>query len=358
MSSVPILNSVSECKDAEALVKSVSKTLKEHGITALEKCLGEGEMGKTFSLPGVPLVIKIIKLNPRSKNNNAQAFEHEAALQAALGEIGVGPRIMQSWLTKTHGFIVMEKLAGMYRKLFFDFGDRGDDAEEVKNLLWLDEHAWDVHDTLDYNKQFYLDRNVDRAIIGAIETMIANGFFHNDLHAGNIGFGMDGQVRLFDYGLTKSLSEMCVQSECFSDEVKNQCLGFSLYQVIDHLPLRVRNAFSAIFDTIYEIRLGKYVFGSNIAHFNSFRLDMSNAVTATSKLTQYIQRQSARAAILAKGNEARYGSPGAAKISPRHDRTTHTAKKGGNKTRHTHARGRVSHSSRGRMAFGHRKGKK
>lgn len=255
------------CQGVKALIDEVSTSLLKHRVP-IGKCVGSGEMGKTFEVgdESSQLVIKIVNLP--DKKSSVQ-FQKETYLQQQLGVLGVAPVVRSTWIENGHGFIVMERLKYMYRSEFFDLGD-GDIQDDRSTLLqWVSTHTEQLED----QDLSYLNEDVDLAIVGALEVMIENGFFHNDIHPGNIGFNAEGQIRLFDYGFTDQIHDGCVEDKCFSDNVKNQCLGFALYQIVEHFPLQVRNAFSAIYDIIYLIRRSEYRFGSNITHFKKFRFN-------------------------------------------------------------------------------------
>jgi hypothetical protein len=277
------------CQGVKPLIDQVSSSLAKHQVP-IGKCLGSGEMGKTFEVGDETshLVIKIVRLPDKKWTTQ---FQREAALQRKLGELSVAPAVSSTWVENGYGFIVMERLKYMYRSEFFDLGDDEKVRDERSRMLqWVSTHT----DQLEEHDLSYLNEDVDLAIVGALEVMIKNGYFHNDIHPGNIGFNAEGQIRLFDYGFTDEMHPGCVEDKCFSDNIKNQCLGFALYQIVEHFPLQVRNAFSTVYDIIYLIRRGEYRFGSNIAHFKKFRFNASAHQTQVDIIQQMMHGVNSR----------------------------------------------------------------
>lgn len=277
------------CQGVKALIDEVSPSLAKHHVP-IGKCIGSGEMGKTFEVgdESSQLVLKMVRL--LDKKSIAQ-FQKEAALQQRLGALGVAPAVSSTWVENGYGFIMMERLKYMYRSEFFDLGDDERVSDDRSRMLqWVSTHT----DQLEKQELSYLNEDVDMAIVGALEVMIKNGYFHNDIHPGNIGFNAEGQIRLFDYGFTDEVHPDCVEDKCFSDTVKNQCLGFALYQIVEHFPLQVRNAFSTIYDIIYLIRRGEYRFGSNIVHFKKFRFNAAAHQTEVDIIQQMMHGVNSR----------------------------------------------------------------
>lgn len=217
----------------------------------LDKLLGKGDFGRTYSIQGNDrIAMKLVLLQSRKAMTE---FENETRIQQVLGEQNVAPKIHKVWTCKVgrklYGFIVMDRLMYVYRDLYPDqtLEELDDDEKRGKSPPVLP------------------PVDVQHAFIGCLEKSIELGYVHNDNHGGNMGIGVDGHVKLFDYGFTHRMTEECEQCN------RNQILAFALYQVIEHLPLPLRND-SIYYDVIYLIRQGKYKFGQNIRAFHSYSM--------------------------------------------------------------------------------------
>lgn len=239
----------------------------------LDTLLGKGEFGRTYSIQGNDqIAIKIIWLPNRKALTE---FESETGIQTILGDHDVAPKIHESWTCKagrkTYGFIVMDRLLHVYRDLYPD-----------QSLEQLDE------DEIREDKNPVLPpKEVQYAVVGCLEKSIQLGYIHNDNHGGNIGFGVDGHVKLFDYGFTRKVVEEC--SSCN----QTQLLAFALYQLIEHLPLSLRND-SAYYDLIYLIRQGKYRFGSHIRAFQAYSIQRRSQNAESGASTRKRSRRTRR----------------------------------------------------------------
>lgn len=98
-----------------------------------------------------------------------------------------------------------------------------------------------------------------------------------------MGIGVDGHVKLFDYGFTHRMTEECEKCN------REQLLAFALYQVIEHLPLTLRND-SVYYDVIYLIRQGKYKFGQNIRAFHSYSMHASEEASSARRTRKRTRR--------------------------------------------------------------------
>lgn len=160
-------------------------------------------------------------------------FIKEGKIQEELGNYNIAPKIYYYGIIddmgEKKGIIIMEKMAEIYRSKYPDVGDDPDVTKSPK----------------------LPPAKIQQKVIDKIIEMINKGYIHNDLHGGNIGFLNNDEVRLFDFGFSRSISPLCLPCN------KDQLLGFSLYQLIEHLPFDLRNK-SVYYDTIYNIRQNLY----------------------------------------------------------------------------------------------------
>lgn len=159
-------------------------------------------------------------------------FLKEGKIQEELGNYNIAPKIYYYGIVndmgERKGIIIMEKMADIYRSKYPDVGDDPDFTKSPK----------------------LPPEKIQQKVIDKIMEMIDRGYIHNDLHGGNIGFVKNDEVRLFDFGFSRSITPLCLPCN------KDQLLGFSLYQLIEHLPFDLRNK-SVYYDTIYNIRQNK-----------------------------------------------------------------------------------------------------
>lgn len=212
----------------------------ENGIPAgysLGTSLGKGEFGEAhqfvklahveagrpenmgvhieLQLPdGRQTVLKKVNLVHHNEHLNMipirlQQFKDEVIVGNQLGLLGIAPRIYNWWIcentekndkkTKRYGYYVMDTLSGVWASKF------------GKNVA-----------VAPFEAQQQLIRNV---II-----MVQNGFIHQDLHTGNVGFVVeDGseKVVLFDFGLTLKVDS------AYIEEYGSMLVASQLYQMIE-----------------------------------------------------------------------------------------------------------------------------
>ena len=215
--------------------------LSRHGVDRsiiLGAEIGRGDHGVVYDVdwehaPDTD-VSHVLKITHCRTAEQQRVFEHEMSVSNKMWQIGVGPRVYNSWMEDTAGYCLMEKLSGIYG------------------------HTISEHDTRGGNV------HVERAVIGRLERMIRSGYIHNDSHVYNVGFDNEGHVVLFDFGLTRRLDTH------LDDGLACQILGFHLYQVIekyDNTTLECTPMFSSLlYEVIYDIRNSTHTFGSYIQY--------------------------------------------------------------------------------------------
>lgn len=211
--------------------------------------LGRGEYGMVHEdANNQNNVIKTVLFTPRydtgtgkylSVDDLEEMFMKEGKIQQEMGQKDIAPKVYYYGTFiedgEKKGVIIMEKMSGIYRSRYPDIGDNPN----------VDDHP------------VLPPASVQQKVIKKIIEMIDAGYIHNDLHGGNIGFVKNNgkeEVRLFDYGFSRAISPLCLPCN------KDQILGFSLYQLIEHLPFELRNR-SVYYDVIYDLRQNKDVFG-------------------------------------------------------------------------------------------------
>jgi hypothetical protein len=211
--------------------------------------LGRGEYGMVHEdATNQNNVVKTVLFTPRydpgtgkylSVDDLEEMFMKEGKIQQEMGQKEIAPMVYYYGTTiddgEKKGIIIMEKMSGIYRSRYPDIGDNPNVIEPA----------------------VLPPASVQHKVIKKMIEMIDAGYIHNDLHGGNIGFvrknGKD-EVRLFDYGFSHAISPLCLPCN------KDQILGFSLYQLIEHLPFELRDK-SVYYDVIYDLRQNKDVFG-------------------------------------------------------------------------------------------------
>lgn len=218
------------------------------GLRTLD-VLGKGDFG-TVSILDAAAAAGISGIRPdgayvlkeaRLKSEDAvEQFRLECQLNTEIGALGIAPRVYDFWVCEKpdgagtkYGYIVMDRLAAMYRKIFPDTLNDFPPSAIVN-----------------------APKAVQQAVIGVLEVMIMNNYVHHDNHLGNVGFDTEGRVKIFDFGFTK-------RTPFTSDEQRCIALGYSLYQLIEQMPYEVMTSDDNLFyDTIYLIRQSKYRFGT------------------------------------------------------------------------------------------------
>jgi hypothetical protein len=142
---------------------------------------------------------------PGMKPFRLKQFTDEVKIGYKLGSLGIAPKIYQWWIcenadqSKRYGYYVMETLSGVWASRF---GKNVADASIV------------------YQQQ----------LISNVIIMVQNGFIHQDLHPGNVGFVGEGdseKVVLFDFGLTLEVDNRYIE------QYGSMLVASQLYQMIE-----------------------------------------------------------------------------------------------------------------------------
>jgi hypothetical protein len=147
---------------------------------------------------------------PGMKPFRLKQFTDEVKIGYKLGSLGIAPKIYQWWIcenadqSKRYGYYVMETLSGVWASRF---GKNVADASIV------------------YQQQ----------LISNVIIMVQNGFIHQDLHPGNVGFVGEGdseKVVLFDFGLTLEVDNRYIE------QYGSMLVASQLYQMIEQSDMK------------------------------------------------------------------------------------------------------------------------
>lgn len=156
----------------------------------------ESKEGKELkSVDDCGYVLKVLK--------NVKDLNREAVIATKMGKIGVGPKVYNFWECDNMGFILMQYLNWPDLETFKERdysleNNRGQRYREIKNILKTKvEHL--------------------------LNLMHSNGFYHNDLHSGNILVSDDGKsepnVLLIDFGKSSPRSVEYLDDESQLEEI-------------------------------------------------------------------------------------------------------------------------------------------
>jgi hypothetical protein len=212
--------------------------------------LGAGEQGTAYALvrnaDGRNIrsthVMKISDIsNDEEGRNRRSVWIDEACLSKVLGDLGLGPKIYDSWICKSDGYIIMQRMQTDLRHYTVGRARIGEKTALGENV----DHIGRAPESI--LKDYVL----------LLERMIDAGYIHNDNHPGNLGIikvGRSDRGILFDFGFTRERKDM-------TDADKMNALGFSLGQIIEHTP-RDELATNYIYKIMTSIEKGTYVWGS------------------------------------------------------------------------------------------------
>jgi len=146
----------------------------------LDELIGEGGMGKVYRardlLLDTDVAIKILRPDFIRDKSVLQALKNEARICMQL----------------THPNIVR----------FYDFGQRSGTCFLVMEYV-QGQSLYEALQTPEARKHVYI-RNVAIAIGAALTYAHAHGVFHNDITPGNVMIGMDGVLKLIDFGIASA----------------------------------------------------------------------------------------------------------------------------------------------------------
>jgi hypothetical protein len=155
-----------------------------------------------------------------------QQFKDEVIVGNQLGSLGIAPRIYNWWIcenphqTKRYGYYVMDTLSGVWASRF------GKNVA-VAPLL------------------------AQQQLISNVIIMVQNGYIHQDLHPGNVGFvgkGDSEKVVLFDFGLTLKVDSIYIE------DYGSMLVASQLYQMIEQSDIAdIINPNNYVFNVIQYI---------------------------------------------------------------------------------------------------------
>jgi serine/threonine protein kinase len=146
----------------------------------VKRVLGEGTFGAVVAVcrgRKCKYVLKVQRINPPKRRSSIvltpRSFEDEVAVSKKAGELGISPRVCDSWVCDEHGYILMKRVFG---KTLFDV---------LKNAPTL-------HKTQQLKA---------RALV-KLKKAHDNGLLHRDIHSLNIMVKEHtGEVMFLDWGL-------------------------------------------------------------------------------------------------------------------------------------------------------------
>ena len=197
--------------------------------------LGKGDYGTVFRI-SASHALKIIKRNPKIKLVKWHAMlANEHTVQVKLAALGIAPHVTPLEFEGDYAYFGMDLIQATVRQAFNDQCNRPGSPKCAEVPVAM-----------------------QRAIIGVLETAIEHGIIHEDNHLDNIAIGMDGRIKLIDFGFAEScaVAEVCA---------KRQILLASLYQLIEHMTFKVF-VDTEFYNVIYAIRDGSYKFGAHMKH--------------------------------------------------------------------------------------------
>jgi len=127
----------------------------------LDEVIGFGEFGVVYNTNKPNFVLKKIRLNGDLAFQN---FTDEVEIGILLGKLKIAPTIKDAWycsythysIEQTNGYIVMQKILD----------------------TWEDKYGFNYGTTQSHQSK----------LIKKIDLMLINGYIHNDIHPGNVGF--------------------------------------------------------------------------------------------------------------------------------------------------------------------------
>lgn len=235
----------------------------EHVIDSSQKCLrglkvikelGRGDVGVAYELESGTQLQNI----SNALNSSGQYVLKEVLVQNAkelkqlteeicigryLGELGIAPRIYSCWVCVSAGNGNNTKATTTKKQQF-----------PVKGYYVMDkiEHIWEKLYPSNSEKTKHTKAApaaLEEKLVDVLATMVKAGIIHQDCHPGNIGILKDGRPVIFDFGFSIRVSDQITLPEVI--------LMSQLYIVIEQYDKSIMYD-SKIYDTIYEIRQGKY----------------------------------------------------------------------------------------------------
>lgn len=230
-------------------------------VFSLASELGRGEQGIAYNV-GSSRVLKVTAFAPpegslrgaaveRKIAENQAAWSKEAALTKMFGELGVGPTIYDMWICDNSGYLLMQRMKDDLRKYV------GTNGKPIGEKIIYASGAKEYDDHIKF-----CPLPIQKEYVTLLVNLINRGYMHMDNHPGNLGIvvGADrlDHAILFDFGYT-------VAREFKSEADKIYALGFSLAQIVEHVPLEeLLSGETHIFNIVVSIAQGTYRWGTTV----------------------------------------------------------------------------------------------
>ena len=210
----------------------IGKRIQNYKIISL---LGEGGMGIVYKALDVKLerfaALKILNINSPRVNNLIQRFRREAKHQANL---------MHPNIVSVYGFVEEKNIMGIAMEYV-----EGQTIEQILNQ----EGKLEVYPALDIISQ----------VLNGIAYAHNQGFIHRDLKPSNIIIDMNGNAKIMDFGISKSVDEI---ESITQFNVKPGTLLYMSPEQLSGNEVTKQSDLYALSITLYEMIAGYYPYES------------------------------------------------------------------------------------------------
>ncbi len=210
----------------------IGKKIQNYKIIAL---LGEGGMGVVYKAFDIKLeryiALKILNINTTRLSRIMERFRREARNQARLNH----PNIVS-----VYGFVEEKDIVGIAMEFV--------EGKTIENIINEEGH-FEVHHALDIISQ----------VLDGISYAHSQGFIHRDLKPSNIIIDFNGNAKIMDFGISKSMDEIESVTQ------HNARPGTLLYMSPEQLSgneVTVKSDIYSLGITLYEMLTGYYPYES------------------------------------------------------------------------------------------------
>jgi len=245
----------------------IGKKIQNYKILSL---LGEGGMGIVYKAIDIKLerfaALKILNINSTRFSYMMERFRKEARNQAKLTH----PNIVS-----VYGFVEEKNIMGIAMEYI--------EGETIENII-EDEGRLETHHALDIISQ----------VLEGISYAHSQGFIHRDLKPSNIIIDLNGNVKIMDFGISKSIDEI------ESITQYNARPGTLLYMSPEQLSgneVTIKSDLYSLGITLYEMLAGIYPYDAKTfyeivdAHVNKVPAKISDSLlTVPYELDEIILR--------------------------------------------------------------------
>lgn len=210
----------------------IGKKIQNYKIISL---LGEGGMGVVYKAFDVKLeryiALKILNINTTRFSRIMERFRREARNQARLNH----PNIVS-----VYGFVEEKDIVGIAMEFV--------EGKTIENIINEEGH-FEVHHALDIISQ----------VLDGISYAHSQGFIHRDLKPSNIIIDFNGNAKIMDFGISKSIDEIESVTQ------HNARPGTLLYMSPEQLSgneVTVKSDIYSLGITLYEMLTGYYPYES------------------------------------------------------------------------------------------------